>query len=113
MTSGYLVGDRSPFPPGQRPSEFQLRNQTVQGTRSDIGPEPGLLGPYPVVPDVFAVGQVFNGEYKFPGGGGELQTSQAGLDFQPGIGTVIPIAAVEQVFLADAVNGGQIAGVLQ
>ena len=88
-------------------------NQTVQGTISDVGHESSLRRPRPVILNVFAVGQVFDGQYQFPGRGGVLQKPYASLDFPLGIGTVILIAGVEQVLLADAVDGGQITGFFQ
>src|SRR4051795_54919 len=94
------------------PSVFRLWNQAVQRTISDVGHESSLRRPRPVILNVFAVGQVFDGQYQFPGGG-VLQKPYASLDFPLGIGTSAFIAAEEQVLLADAVDGGQIPGVFQ
>src|SRR4051794_28576820 len=118
MLPGTSLQRWSLFPGGTAPvttspSVFRLRNEAIQGTISDVGHESSLRRPRPVMLNVFAVGQVFDGQYQFPGRGDVLQEPYASLDFPLGIGTVIFIAGVEQVLLADAVDDAQITGFFQ
>jgi hypothetical protein len=80
---------------------------------SDVGHESNLRRPLPVILYVSAVGQVFDSQHQFPGRGGMLQTPHRSLDFPLEIGAAVFITAVEQILLADAVDGGQIPGILQ